>query len=105
MISHDPGTLRQYCRRGAVVYGGTVVFFDSIDEANEVTFPVDSEQSASTAVATERSVFKTRAEKVMFVKGDDNLSFSDVAQVIDIAHSADLSMKIGLITAKVESGQ
>src|SRR3954469_22259239 len=50
-------------------------------------------------------IFKTRAEKVMFVKGDDDLSFSDVAKVIDIAHSADLSMKIGLITAKVEAGQ
>ena len=50
-------------------------------------------------------IYKTRAEKVMFVKGDDKLSFSDVAQVIDIAHSADLSMKIGLITAKIESGQ
>jgi biopolymer transport protein TolR len=50
-------------------------------------------------------IFKTRAEKVMFIKGDDALSFSDVAQVIDIAHSADLSMKIGLITAKVEAGQ
>jgi capsular polysaccharide transport system ATP-binding protein len=36
MISHDPGTLRQYCRRGAVVYGGTVVFYDTIDEASEV---------------------------------------------------------------------
>jgi capsular polysaccharide transport system ATP-binding protein len=36
MISHDPGTLRQYCRRGAVVYGGTVVFYDTMDEANEV---------------------------------------------------------------------
>ncbi|WP_294389656.1 ABC transporter ATP-binding protein [uncultured Sphingomonas sp.] len=36
MISHDPGTLRQYCRRGAVVYGGTIVFYDSIDEASEV---------------------------------------------------------------------
>lgn len=36
MISHDPGTLRQYCRRGAVVYGGTLVFYDTIDEANEV---------------------------------------------------------------------
>ena len=36
MISHDPGTLRQYCRRGAVVYGGTLVFFDTIDEASEV---------------------------------------------------------------------
>ena len=36
MISHDPGTLRQYCKRGAVVYGGTVTFFDTIDEASEV---------------------------------------------------------------------
>ncbi|UAK24991.1 ABC transporter ATP-binding protein [Sphingomonas nostoxanthinifaciens] len=36
MISHDPGTLRQFCRRGAVVYGGNLVFFDTIDEASEV---------------------------------------------------------------------
>ena len=36
MISHDPGTLRQYCKRGAVVYGGTLVFFDTVDEASEV---------------------------------------------------------------------
>ncbi len=36
MISHDPGTLRQYCKRGGVVYGGTVVFFDTVDEASEV---------------------------------------------------------------------
>lgn len=36
MVSHDPGTLRQYCRRGAVVYGGALVFFDTIEEANEV---------------------------------------------------------------------
>ena len=36
MISHDPGTLRQYCRRGAVVYGGTIVFYDTIEEASAV---------------------------------------------------------------------
>ena len=36
MISHDPGTLRQYCRRGAVVYGGSLVFFDTVEEAAEV---------------------------------------------------------------------
>ena len=36
MISHDPGTLRAYCRRGAVVYGGALVEFDTIDEACEV---------------------------------------------------------------------
>ncbi len=36
MISHDPGTLKSYCRRGAVLYGGALVQYDTIDEACEV---------------------------------------------------------------------
>jgi biopolymer transport protein ExbD len=48
-------------------------------------------------------IFKTRAEKVMFVKGDDNIPFADVANVIDIAHASGVD-KVGLITAKIESG-
>jgi len=48
-------------------------------------------------------IFKTRAEKIMFVKGDDNVPFADVANVIDIAHSAGVD-KVGLITAKIEAG-
>ena len=51
-----------------------------------------------------RDIFATRAEKVMFVKGDDDIAFSSVAQVIDIAHSAGVD-KVGLITAKIEAGQ
>lgn len=49
-------------------------------------------------------IFKTRAEKVAFVKGDDNLNFESVAQVIDVAHAAGVD-KVGLITAKIEQGQ
>ena len=49
-------------------------------------------------------IFKTRAEKVAFVKGDDQLEFASVAQVIDIAHAAGVD-KVGLITAKIEQGQ
>ena len=48
-------------------------------------------------------IFKTRAEKVMFVKGDNNIPFADVANVIDIAHSSGVD-KVGLITAKIEAG-
>ncbi len=48
-------------------------------------------------------IFKERAEKVMFVKADDDLPFADVAQVIDIAHSSGVE-KVGLITAKIEAG-
>jgi len=36
MISHDPNTLRSYCRTGAVLYAGSLVFFDTIDEACDV---------------------------------------------------------------------
>src|SRR3954463_15460333 len=50
-------------------------------------------------------IYKTRAEKVMFVKADNDLPFQVVAQVIDTAHLADPDIKVGLITAKVEAGQ
>lgn len=36
MTSHNPATLQQYCRRGAVLYGGALTFFDTIEEACEV---------------------------------------------------------------------
>ena len=49
-------------------------------------------------------IYKTRAEKVMFVKGDSDVDFQDVAVVIDTAHAAGVD-KVGLITAKIESGQ
>ena len=48
-------------------------------------------------------IYKTRAQRVMFVKADDNVPFADVANVIDIAHSAGVD-KVGLITAKIEAG-
>jgi biopolymer transport protein ExbD len=49
-------------------------------------------------------IFKTRAEKVAFVKGDENLTFADVAVVIDKVHAAGVD-KVGLITAKIEAGE
>jgi biopolymer transport protein TolR len=48
-------------------------------------------------------IFKTRAEKVVFVKGDKDLEFQKVAQAIDIAHGAGID-KVGLMTPKVEEG-
>lgn len=49
-------------------------------------------------------IFKARAEKIAFVKGDDALEFREVARAIDIAKAAGIT-KIGLITAKIEAGQ
>jgi biopolymer transport protein TolR len=49
-------------------------------------------------------IFATRQEKVMFVKGDADLDFSKVAEVIDMGHQADVD-NIGLLTPRVLAGQ
>ena len=49
-------------------------------------------------------IFKERAEKIAFVKGDNDVMFMDVARAIDIMRGAGID-KIGLITAKLEAGQ
>ena len=49
-------------------------------------------------------IFATRQDKVMFVKGDKDLDFGKVAEVIDFGHQAGVD-NIGLITPRVEAGQ
>lgn len=49
-------------------------------------------------------IFATRQEKVMFVKGDKDLDFNNVAEVINFGHQAGVD-NIGLITPRVEAGQ
>jgi len=49
-------------------------------------------------------IFKTRSDRVMFVKGDPTLPFADVAEIIDIAKGAGID-KIGLVTKALEEGQ
>ena len=49
-------------------------------------------------------IFKTRAQKVVFVKGDKDVDYRYVAQAIDAAKGAGLD-KVGIMTPKVEAGQ
>jgi biopolymer transport protein TolR len=48
-------------------------------------------------------IFANRAERVMFIKGDDNLNFSDIAEVIDIGRASNVD-HIGLMTPGVIAG-
>src|SRR5256712_3142812 len=50
------------------------------------------------------TIFRGGAEKIAFVKGDNDVLFMDVARAIDIMRGAGID-KIGLITAKLEAGQ
>jgi len=49
-------------------------------------------------------IFKTRNERVMFVRGDPDVLFGNIAEVIDVAKGAGID-KIGLITKAIEEGQ
>jgi biopolymer transport protein TolR len=49
-------------------------------------------------------IFKQRAEKAAFVKGDDSVQFAEVARAIDIMRGAGVD-NVGLITADIQAGQ
>lgn len=49
-------------------------------------------------------IYSNRAERVMFVKGDDDVDFRYVAEVIDIGKAANVD-HIGLMTPKILAGQ
>ena len=49
-------------------------------------------------------IYANRAERVMFVKGDDNVNFAYIADVIDIGKAANVD-HIGLMTPKIQAGQ
>jgi biopolymer transport protein TolR len=50
------------------------------------------------------AIYSNRAERVMFVKGDDDVNFSQIAEIIDIGHSAGVD-HVGLLTPKILAGQ
>jgi biopolymer transport protein ExbD len=49
-------------------------------------------------------VFKTRSDRVVFIKADPDLEFGSIAKAIDAAHGANID-KVGLMTPKVEEGK
>jgi biopolymer transport protein TolR len=49
-------------------------------------------------------IFKDRADKIAFVKGDNGVEFAQVARAVDIMRGSGID-HVGLITAKIESGQ
>lgn len=50
-----------------------------------------------------RDIYKSRQEKILFLKGDASLTFSEIAHVIDITRSADSAIRVGLITRDLQN--
>ena len=67
-------------------------------------YKINDQQFAKADIQPELTkIFETRVEKVMFVKGDKDLNFGSVAEVIGYGHQADVT-NIGIITPQVEAG-
>ncbi|MGH9796051.1 MAG: ExbD/TolR family protein [Candidatus Acidiferrales bacterium] len=69
------------------------------------TLKINQEDSSWTTLGPRlEEIFKTRAERIAFIKGEDAVLFQDVARAIDIMRESGIE-KVGLMTAKVEAGQ
>ena len=79
----------------------TVVISIEKDKSMKINQDAVTEADLQTRL---EDIFKSRAERVVFVKGDPDLEYGPVANVIDTAHAAGID-KVGLMTQKVEAGQ
>ena len=69
------------------------------------SYKINQDDVAKTDLKTRLdAIYSTRAEKVMFIKGDPDLNFTSVAEVVDIAQGLGID-HVGLITPKIEAGQ
>ena len=78
----------------------TVVVIIEKDKSMKINSEVTTEDQLGPRL---EEIFKTRAERIIFVKGDPDVEYQYVARAIDIAKGVGID-KVGLMTAKMEEG-
>lgn len=72
---------------------------------NQVAYKINQDDVAkSELLARLTAIYANRAERIMFVKGDDDVDFAQIADVIDIGNAAGVD-HVGLMTPKIMAGQ
>ncbi len=72
---------------------------------NQVAYKINQDDVAKSDLqARLTAIYANRAERVMFVKGDDDVNFAQIADVIDIGNAAGVD-HVGLMTPKIMAGQ
>jgi biopolymer transport protein ExbD/biopolymer transport protein TolR len=83
----------------------TIVVSILLGERGEITYKINEDHFSGSEVEPKlASIFATRQEKVMFVKGDSGVRYGDVAEMIDLGRQAGVD-NIGIITPKIEAGR
>ena len=75
-----------------------------IQNGNTTAYKINQDDVAhGDLMAKLTAIYANRAERIMFIKGDDEVNFASVADVIDIGHAAGVD-HVGLITPKIAQG-
>jgi biopolymer transport protein TolR len=79
---------------------GAVVLEVLKGSAEEAAFRINQQATSPAELPARLSeIFAKRAQRVLFVKGDDQLSFRQIAEVIDISHAAGVD-RVCLLTPR-----
>ncbi len=82
----------------------TIVLEILKSRSGDVGFRINRKDVARQDLAAQlAAIYANRAERVLFLKGDDSLSFTEVAQAIDIGHAAGVD-RVGLMTPRTQAG-
>jgi len=83
----------------------TIVVQVLANGSGEPIYKINEDQFAKSQLEAKLTeIFATRNSKVMFVKGDEDVDYGKVAEVINMGHQAQVD-NIGLITPKIQAGQ
>ena len=89
----------------AEVQPRTIVVQIFSDGRHGATYKINEEPFDKAAIEPKLAeIFANRMENVMFVKGDADLDFSSVAEVIDYGRQAGVG-NIGIVTSRVSKSQ
>jgi biopolymer transport protein ExbD len=82
-----------------------VVSVLSAGPASQVSYKINQEAVAKgNLLARLTAIYTNRADRIMFVKGDNDVDYAQVAEVIDLGHSAGVD-HVGLMTPGIASGR
>jgi biopolymer transport protein TolR len=72
---------------------------------SQVTYKINQDDVAKSELQQRlTAIYANRADRVMFLKGDDEVPYAEVAEAIDLGHSAGVD-HVALMTPKLEMGQ
>jgi biopolymer transport protein ExbD/biopolymer transport protein TolR len=82
----------------------TIVVQVSANKDGLPSYKINEEPVAKSAITARlQAIFAARQERVMFVKGDPNLQYGSIAEVIDFGHQAGVD-NVGIVTPGATGG-